>query len=141
MPASHPVTARSFATLWLAGFLFLAFKGATVAPPSNAALFALAASGNAWFLAFERPQVRRLWDEHRPMLATVLLLAAAILWSEAVGKLRGEAPPHPLPPQAGLLLCLPPLALLLREERILRAVVLSSPPCACGTWSRCRWKR
>jgi hypothetical protein len=124
LPASHPLIARSFATLWLAGFLFLAFKGATVAPPSNAALFALAVSGNAWFLVLDRPRVRRLLDEHRGMLLTVLLLAAAILLSEAVGKLRGEAPAHPLPPQAGLLLCLPPLALFLRDERILRGVVL-----------------
>lgn len=124
MPAKHPLIARSFATLWLAGFLFLAFEGATVAPPSNTALFALVASGSAWFLVFEREQVRLLWDEHRPMLLTVLLLAAAILFSEAVGKLRGEAPPHPLPPQAPLLLCLPLLALFLRDERILRAVVL-----------------
>lgn len=124
LPASHPLIARSFATLWLAGFLFLAFKGATVAPPSNAALFALAASGSAWFLVFERPGVRRLLDEHRAMLLTVLLLAAAILFSEAAGKFRGEAPAHPLPPQAGLLLCLPPLALFLRDERLLRGVVL-----------------
>lgn len=124
LPARHPLIARSLATLWLAGFLFLAFKGATVAPPSNAALFALVVSGSAWFLLFERQPVRRLWDEHRAMLLTVLLLAAAILWSEAAGKLRGEAPAHPLPPQAGLLLCLPPLALFLRDERSLRAVVL-----------------
>ena len=110
--------------LWLAGFLFLALKGATVAPPSNAALLALAASGSGWFLAFERRQVRRLWDDHRAMLLAVLLLAAAILFSEAVGKLRGEAPAHPLPPQAGLLLCLPALALFLRDDRTLRAVVL-----------------
>lgn len=124
MPASHPLIARSFATLWLAGLLFLAFRGATVAPPSNAVLFALAAAGNAWFLVFEPAQVRRLLHEHRAMLLAVLLLAAAILSSEAAGRLRGEAPPHPLPPQAALLLCLPPLALFLRDERLLRAVVL-----------------
>ena len=124
MPANHRLIARSFATPWLTAFLFLAFKGATVAPPSNAALFTLAASGGAWLLVFERAQARQLWDEHRAMLLAVLLLAAAILFSEAVGKLRGAAPAHPLPPQAALLLCLPPLALLLRDERTLRAVVL-----------------
>ncbi|HWI84179.1 O-antigen ligase family protein [Ramlibacter sp.] len=110
--------------LWLAGFLFLAFKGATVAPPANSAFFALAALGSAWFAAFDRARVRELWREHRGLLATVLLLAAAILFSEAVAKARGEAPAHPLPPQAGLLLCLPALALFLRDERALRAVVL-----------------
>lgn len=124
LPATSPLPARTFATLWLAAFLYLAFKGATVAPPPNAALFALAASGSAWFLVFEGEQVRRLWQEHRGMLLAVLLLAAAILFSETVGKLRGEAPAHPLPPQAGLLLCLPALALFLRDERTLGAVVL-----------------
>lgn len=123
MPAASPLLARSFATLWLAGFLFLVFTGATVAPPPNTALFALGASGSAWFLAFEHQQVRRFWDEHRALLLTVLLLAATILFSEGVGKVRGEAPAHPLPPQAGLLLCLPPLALFLRDERTFRAIV------------------
>lgn len=124
LPANHPPIARPFATLWLAAFLFLAFHGASVAPPSNLALSALAASGSAWFLLFERSQVRRLWNEHRAMLLTVLLLAAAILFSEAAGKIRGEAPAHAVPPQAGLLLCLPALALFLHDERTLRAVVL-----------------
>lgn len=124
LPSSRPLLARTVATLWLAGFLLLAFKGATVAPPSNAVLFALAAAGTAWFLATGRPQARQLWVEHRGMLVTVLLLAAAILLSEAAGKWRGQAPAHPLPPQAALLLCLPALALFLREEGALRGVVL-----------------
>lgn len=121
---SQPLIARTVATFWLAGFLFLAFQGATVAPPSNAALYALVVSGSAWFLLFQRQQVRHLWDEQRAMLLAVLVLAAAILWSEAAGKVRGEAPAHRLPPQAGLLLCLPALALFLRDPPTLRAVVL-----------------
>ncbi|HEY0885268.1 MAG TPA: hypothetical protein VGE20_08305, partial [Ramlibacter sp.] len=84
-----------------------------MAPPANAVLFALALSGLGWFFAVDRQQVRRLWNEHRGLLVAVLLLAVAILASEAIGKVRGEAPAHALPSQPGLLLCLPPLALFL----------------------------
>lgn len=125
-PLPHDSTwfARGFSTLWLGGFLYLAFKGATVAPPPNAALFALALLGAAFLVAFARPRIRELWREHRGLLVAVLALAAAILWSEAFGAWRGEAPPHPLPPQAALLLCLPLLALFLLDERNLRNVVI-----------------
>jgi hypothetical protein len=109
--------------VWLAAFLYLALQGATVAPPSNAALFALAAIGAAYFALFEPAQVKRLMCENRAVLTAASLLALAILLSEAAGKLRGLAPPHPLPPQAGLLLCLPALALFLMDGRNLRAVV------------------
>jgi hypothetical protein len=118
--------------VWLAAFLYLAFKGATVAPPSNAGLYALAASGATYFALFEPAQVRRLMREHRTVLTAAWLLAFAILLSEAAGKLRGLAPPHPLPPQAGLLLCLPALALFLMDSRNLRAVVALF--CAVCAW-------
>lgn len=126
MPALPPpptLASRLFAAIWLTGFLWLAFHGTTVLAPNNPGLWALVASGNAWFAAFERDRLARLAREHAGLLATVLSLAAAILWSEAIGKWRGEAPPHALPAQAALLLCVPPLALLLADERNLRAVV------------------
>jgi len=122
--ACPPLLDRTVATLWLAGFLWLAFKGATVAPPSNAALFALVAAGGAWQLVAARSQARRLWHEHRGMLLATLLLAGAIVLSEGAAAWRGQAPPHPLPPQAALLLCLPLLALFLRDERVLHGMVL-----------------
>jgi len=122
----------AIAPVWLAAFLYLAFKGATVAPPSNAALYALAASGAGYFAWFEPAQVRRLVREHRAVLAAAFVLALAILLSEAAGKLRGVAPPHSLPPQAGLLLCLPALALFLADRRNLRAVVALF--CAVCAW-------
>lgn len=124
MPQHTTWFARGFSTLWLGGLLYLAFHGATVAPPSNLALFALIVTGAGFVAAFARPQLRQLWREHRSLLLAVLALAAAILWSEAVGAWRGEAPPHPLPPQAPLLLCLPLLALFLLDERNLRNVVI-----------------
>ena len=133
MPNNLPPFLRAaIPAAWLAAFLYLAFKGATVAPPSNAALFALAASGAAYFALFEPARVQRLMREHRAVLAAAALLALAILLSEAAGKLRGTAPPHPLPPQAGLLLCLPALALFLMEGRALRAVV--AVICAVCVW-------
>jgi hypothetical protein len=118
--------------VWLLPFLYLAFEGATVAPPSNAALYALAASGAAYFALFEPAQVKRLMQEQRAVLTAACVLALAILVSEAAGKLRGLAPPHPLPPQAGLLLCLPALALFLMDSRNLRAVVALF--CAVCAW-------
>lgn len=102
----------------------MAFTGATVAPPANAALFMLAASGSLVWLAFGRPLVHDAWRRHRALLLTAVLLAAAILWSEGVARLRGTAPPHDLPPQVGLLLCLPALALFLHDRRNFRIVVL-----------------
>jgi hypothetical protein len=124
LPTPPPIAARTFAAAWLAGFLYLAFHGTTVLPPDNVGLWALAVSGTLWFGMFERERFARLAREHAGLLITVLLLAAAILFSEAIGKLRGEAPPHPLPPQAALLLCLPPLALLLDDAANLRGVVI-----------------
>jgi hypothetical protein len=123
LPPPPAIVARLFAAAWLAGFLWLAFHGTTVLPPNNPGLWALAATGNLWFAVFERDRLARLAREHRGLLATVLLLAFAILFSEGVARVRGTAPPHPLPPQAALLLCVPPLALLLAEQRNLRAVV------------------
>jgi hypothetical protein len=124
--ASHPppTVARTFAAAWLAGFLYLALHGTTVLAPNNIGLWGLAASGSAWFAVFGRDRIAPLAREHTGLLAAVLLLAVAILVSEMAGRWRGEAPAHPLPPQAGLLLCLPPLALLLTEQANLRAVVL-----------------
>ena len=121
-PASP--AARLLQAAWLAVFLATAFTGATVAPPSNAVLFGLALSGSVFFALFARDEMRALAREHMAVFATVLLLAAAILVSEAAGRLRAGTPPHPLPPQAGLLLCLPALALLLRDRRNLQGVVL-----------------
>jgi hypothetical protein len=118
--------------LWLTAFLYLAFKGATVAPPSNTGLFALAATGAAYFALFEPAQVKRLMREYSAVLAAASLLALAILLSEAAGALRGIAPRHTLPPQAGLLLCLPALALFLMHSRNLRAVVALF--CAVCAW-------
>ena len=118
--------------VWLAAFLYLAFKGATMAPPSNAGLYALAASGAIYFALFEPAQVKRLMREHRAVLTGAFVLAVAILLSEAAAKIRGLAPPHPLPPQAALLLCLPALALFLLEGRNLRAVVALF--CAVCAW-------
>lgn len=118
--------------VWLTAFLYLALKGATVAPPGNEGLFALAASGAAYFALFAPGQVKRLMREHRGVLAAALLLALAILLSEAAGAIRGVAPAHPLPPQAGLLLCLPALALFLMDSRNLRGVVALF--CAVAAW-------
>jgi hypothetical protein len=127
-----PLLRAAIPPVWLAAFLYLAFKGATVAPPSNAGMYALAASGATYFALFEPAQVMRLMREHRTVLTAGWLLAFAILLSEAAGKLRGLAPPHPLPPQAGLLLCLPALTLFLMDSRNLRAVVALF--CAVCAW-------
>jgi O-antigen ligase len=118
--------------IWLAVFLYLALKGASTAPPANAALFALAFAGAGYFLWFAPAQTMRLVREHSCVLGTAVLLATAILISEAAGALRGLAPLHPLPPQAGLLLCLPALALFLADGRKLRAVVALF--CAICIW-------
>ncbi|MBG9389831.1 O-antigen ligase family protein [Caenimonas aquaedulcis] len=114
---------RAAPPLWLLSFLFLAFHGATVAAPDNKVFLALIITGGLIVFGLEREALRGLWRDNRTILVTSLLLAGAIALSESIGRYHGVAPAHPWPPQLALFLCLPVLAVFLKDARWLALVV------------------
>ena len=112
---------RYFPGLWLAVFFFLAVTRAVNTAP-DVALTVLALAGAVFCAAFRRDDWRRLFADHALILVSALVLALAILWSQSVmvrhGGLAGV-----IPAQAPLLICLPVLAIFLKNARHLQAVV------------------
>ena len=122
-PEPSSILRAAIAPLWLLCFLFLAFHGATVAAPDNRLFLALIVTGVACVFTCERDAARELWRDNRAVLVTSLLLAIAIGVSESIGRYHGVAPAHPWPPQLALFLCLPVLAVFLKDPRRLAMVV------------------
>jgi hypothetical protein len=114
---------RSIPPIWLAAFLYFAMKGNSDAPPPNLPLFALVASGTIYHLVYSQALVRRRVAEYRGLLGSILAVALAILVSECNAQFAGLAPPHALPRQVALLLCIPALMLFLLEPRHMAWVV------------------
>jgi hypothetical protein len=110
---------------WLAIFALLAMMGATLAPPSLAWFFGLAAAGFAYCLVFCRSELAGLLREHRLLLGALVALAIAIGASETIVRKLGLPLLPPLPPsQIGLVLCAAPLAIFLMDARRMRALAL-----------------
>jgi hypothetical protein len=107
----------------MAAFLFIALKGNSMVPFSNAGLFFVAGTGWAFHTFFSPDAVKRLLAGHFALVASVLALALSILVSESNAQFGGLAPPHALPNQVALLLCMPPLALFLQEPRRMAWVI------------------
>jgi hypothetical protein len=117
--------AQGFAAGWLALFFALIFFGASPAPPSAEAFPSLAMAGLLYGLAFDREALRALLARHRLLLAAPLALVAGIVLAEAWLAHRGlRRTQGPLPSQVGMLLCLAPLAMMLRQRCLLRATVI-----------------
>jgi hypothetical protein len=117
--------AQALGAAWLAVFLFLALRFATVRPLAPAAFAAMALGGMAYAAVFERERLRLVLVEQRLLLGAALLTVAAILAAGALLAWRmPERPSLPLPAQLGMLLCIAPLAVMLGNRRRLQAMVL-----------------
>lgn len=116
---------QAFPWLWLATFLFLAFTRATVKPPHPAVFPTLVATGFIHVLLARRAEMAALWRGYRGLWTALLVLIAAMTVAEGVAHANGVAGLAPwLPVQVWLVLCLPLLAVFLRNENRMRATIV-----------------
>lgn len=110
---------------WLALFYFLIFRFSSVIGPPSWAAPALASAGLVLAAWMHGEALARFLRQHRAILLAAIAVAAGIAASEAWLALRGlRRVTGALPPQTGLLLCLPALAVFLRDRTQLRWSVL-----------------
>ena len=119
----HWLAVRAIPMAWLMVLLFLMLFFGSVRQLHANAYTALAVAGLLYCLFFERNQWRALVGEHRALLTAAVLVVLLIAASEAA--LLWRLPQRrvtPLPSQVGLLLCIAPLAVILRDRTRLRAL-------------------
>jgi hypothetical protein len=111
------------ALAWLGIAVVLLVTSATAAFPRENAFLGLALAGWLYCATFERATLRELWREHRLPIASAALVVASMF---ATGWVLQATKPgrlyFPQPAQTGLLLCIAPLAVLLRRPLHLRIV-------------------
>jgi len=112
------------ALAWLVLAVVLLCTSATAAFPREHSFLGLAGAGWLYCATFERDTLRAVWREHRLLIASAALVAVAMF---AGGWILRALKPDRLhfsqPAQTGLLLCLAPLAVLLRDRFRLRVVI------------------
>jgi hypothetical protein len=111
------------ALAWLGIAVVLLVTSATAAFPRETAFLGLALAGWLYCATFERDALRSVWREHKLLIAGAALAALSMFVTGWV--LQAAKPGRlylPQPPQVGLLLCIAPLAVLLRRPRHLRLV-------------------
>ena len=115
---------RFIPAAWLAAFVALAVVFGTPAPPPAAAFFSLALVGLLYCSLAAGGELSGLLKRYSLIFSAALLLVACVTASEWLA--LGRDPPRlaqPIAAQLGMLLCLPPLALLLRDRARMRMVV------------------